>query len=257
MIQKYFVAKDGVQNGPWTLQEITQQIQNKNITWNDYIYDDKKNDWMFLFEFPDLTELFNRSFKNPLSVKPSVAPTNYYEERVWYILKHNENYGPFCYLDLIQMLQSKTLFEHDFLWRTGRPAWKRLSEIEEFNTSRLKEVFKILADEDKANAEKVFFRRRHPRANYKCELLIHDKQKVYSAQSIEISAGGASFKIDNVSFDLDSQVYLHFKPGGDVPAFNAVCQVVSKVGGNLYGVKFSHVASSAKDSIAKFTKKAA
>ncbi|MGZ3689854.1 MAG: GYF domain-containing protein [Pseudobdellovibrio sp.] len=256
MVQKYFIAKDGLQTGPYTLQEITQHLQSKHVSWNDYIYDDKKNDWMFLFEFPELTELFNRSFKNPLSAKPTTAPTNYYEERVWYILKHNENYGPFCYLDLIQMLQSKTLFEHDFLWRTGRPSWKRLSEIEEFNSARLKEVFKILATEDKESAGKVFFRRRHPRAQYKCELLIHDKQKVYSAQSMEISAGGASFKIDNVSFELESQIYLHFKPGGDVPPFNAVCKIVNKVADGLYGVSFVHVASSAKDSIAKFTKKA-
>ena len=90
MVQKYFIAKDGLQTGPYTLQEITQHLQSKHVSWNDYIYDEKKNDWMFLFEFPDLTELFNRSFKNPLSVKPTATPSNYYEERVWYILKHNE-----------------------------------------------------------------------------------------------------------------------------------------------------------------------
>lgn len=254
-MQKYFVAKDGIQKGPWTLQEITQNIHNKVISWNDYIYDDKNNDWLFLFEFPALTEIFNRSFKNPLNNKLSTAPTNYYEERVWYILKQNENYGPFCYLDLIQMLQSKTLFEHDYLWRIGRPSWKRLSEIEEFSVDRLKEVFKLVS-ENKDEAEKVFFRRRFPRAKYKCELLIHDKHKVYSANSIEISAGGASFRIPNVTFPIDSQVYLHFKPGGEVPPFNAVCKIVSKVG-ELYGVSFVNVSSAAKDSIVKFAKKAA
>lgn len=255
-MQKYFVAKEGIQKGPWTLQEITQNIHKKVISWNDYIYDEKNNDWMFLFEFPQLTDLFNKSFKNPLNNKPTSAPHNYYEERVWYILKQNENYGPFCYLDLIQMLQSKTLFEHDFLWRTGRPAWKRLAEIEEFSSEKLKEVFKMLAQDNKEKVEKVFFRRRHVRAKYKCEVLIHDKQKVYSAHSIEISSGGASFKIENVSFEVDSQVYLHFKPGGDVPPFNAVCKIVSRAGA-LYGVSFVHVSTSAKDSIVKFTKKAA
>lgn len=256
MTHKYFVAKDGLQKGPWTLQEITQQLKNKVISWNDYIYDDKKNDWMFLFEFPELTDVFNRSFKTPLTQKPVASTQNYYEERVWYILKQNENYGPFCYLDLVQMLQSKTLFEHDFLWRSGRVAWKRLSEIEEFGSERLKEVFKLVSD-DKQGDGKVFFRRRHPRVKYQCELLVHDKQRVYSANSIEISSGGASFKLDNVTFEVDSQIYLHFKPGGDVPPFNAVCKVVSKSAGGLYGVSFTHVASSAKDSIAKFTKKAA
>jgi len=256
MDQKFFVAKDGLQKGPWSLHEITQYLQKKDISWNDYIYDEKKNDWMFLFEFPELTDLFNKSFKNPLPNKPVGAPTNYYEERCWYILKQNENYGPFCYLDLIQMLQSKTLFEHDFLWRTGRVAWKRLAEIEEFNSDRLKEVFKMLADNQEAES-KVFFRRRHPRAKYKCELLVHDKSKVYTAHSIEISAGGACFKVDHVKFEVDDQVYLHFKPGGDVPPFNAVCKIVSRTNENLYGVSFVHVASSAKDSIMKYTKKAA
>ena len=256
MIHKYFVAKDGLQKGPWTLQEVTQHLQEKDLSWNDYIYDEKRNDWMFLFEFAELTELFNKSFKNPLSSKPNGAVNNYYEERVWYILKQNENYGPFCYLDLIQMLQSKTLFEHDFLWRTGRPAWKRLAEIEEFNSERLREVFR-LTSENKEQDKGVFFRRRHVRAKYHCELLVHDKHKVYSAHSIEISAGGASFKVDHVEFEVDSQVYLHFKPGGDVPPFNAVCQIVSKSGTGQYGVSFSHVASAAKDSITKFTKKAA
>ena len=256
MVQKYFVAKDGVQKGPLTLQEITQQIQNKIISWNDYIYDDKKNDWIFLFEFPDLTDFFNRSFKTPLLQKPAPKTHNYYDERVWYILKQNENYGPFCYLDLIQMLQSKTLFEHDFLWRSGRMSWKRLSEIEEFSPERLKDVFKLITD-NKEEDRKVFFRRRHPRVKYQCELLVHDKQRVYSANSIEISAGGASFKVENVSFAVDSQIYLHFKPGGDVPPFNAVCKVVSKTASGIYGVSFTHVASSTKDSITKFTKKAA
>lgn len=255
-MQKYFVAKEGIQKGPWSLQEITQNIHKKIISWNDYIYDEKNNNWMFLFEFPELTELFNKSFKTPLNHKMSGASTNYYEERVWYILKQNENYGPFCYLDLIQMLQSKTLFEHDFLWRTGRLSWKRLAEIEEFGTERLKEVFKVLAEENKDKAAEVFYRRRFPRAKYKCELLVHDQQKVYSAQSIEISAGGASFKVPNVSFELGSQVYLHFKPGGDVPPFNAVCHIVSKTG-DMYGVSFQNISTAVKDSIVNFTKKAA
>lgn len=255
-MQKYFVAKEGIQKGPWTLQEITQNIQKKIVSWNDYIYDEKNSNWMFLFEFPELTELFNKSFKTPLNHKMSGATANYYEERVWYILKQNENYGPFCYLDLIQMLQSKTLFEHDFLWRTGRLSWKRLADIEEFSTDRLKEVFKVLAEEDKEKATEVFYRRRFPRARYKCELLVHDQHKVYSAVSMEISAGGASFKVPNVSFDLDSQVYLHFKPGGDVPPFNAVCRIVSRTG-DLYGVSFQNISTAIKDSIATFAKKAA
>ena len=254
-MQKFFIAKDGVQKGPWSMEEITHNIHKKVISWNDYIYDEKQNEWLFLFEFAGLTEVFNKSFKNPLQTKP-IAPNNYYEERVWYILKQNENYGPFCYLDLVQMLQSKTLFEHDFLWRQGRPAWKRLSEMEEFSGDKLKEVFKHVTEENIDPNRIVFFRRRHVRAKYECQLIVHDQHQVYNAHTVEISAGGASFEIEETSFDIDTQVYLHFKPGVDVPPFNAVCKVVSR-SGHVHGVSFVHVPTNVKDSIEKYTKKAA
>jgi hypothetical protein len=254
-MQKYFVAKDGIQKGPWSLEEIRLNIQNNIIAWNDYIFDDTSEDWIFLFEFPALTDAFNLSFKNPPKSKIGNQVSNHYEERIWYILKQNENYGPFCYKDLIQMLRSKTLFEHDFIWRPGKESWKRLSELEEFSSERLEEVFNHF-EQKEFKSEKIFFRRRFSRANYKCELLIHDNQKVYTAYSIEISAGGASFSISDVVFPIDSHVHLHFKPGGDVPPFNALCKIVSKVG-DLYGVSFVNVSSAAKESIEKFAKKPA
>ena len=40
-MKKYFVAKEGIQKGPWTLDEITDNIQKKSLSWNDYIYDEK------------------------------------------------------------------------------------------------------------------------------------------------------------------------------------------------------------------------
>lgn len=252
---KYFVAKEGIQKGPWTLDEITQNIQNKVLSWSDYIYDDKINVWLFLFEFPLLTESFNKSFKNPVQKSKTITNFDSYKDRIWYILKVNENYGPFTAAEMIQMLQSKTLFEFDFVWRQDQQSWQRLADVAEFHPEKIKEMFDTSFQEN-TEIQKTFYRRRFPRVQYKCELLIHNKHKVFSAQSIEISAGGASFKLDNVDFDIDSRIYLHFKPGGDVPAFNATCKIVSK-NGNKYGVSFIAVSNQAKDSIEKFTKKAA
>jgi hypothetical protein len=254
-MKKYFVAKEGIQKGPWTLDEITQNIQSKVLSWNDYIYDEKVNVWLFLFEFPSLTESFNRSFKNPLQKTKTITNFDTYKDRVWYILKSNENYGPFTASEMVQMLQSRTLFEYDFVWRQDQSSWQRVSDVSEFKHEKIKELFEVSAQEN-TEIQKTFFRRRFPRVEYKCELLIHDHQKVYSAQSIEISAGGASFKLDNVNFEVDDQVYLHFKPGGDVPAFNATCKIVSK-SSNKYGVSFTNVSNSVKEQIVKYTKKAA
>lgn len=254
-MKKYFVAREGIQKGPWTLGEVEQNIQSKALSWSDYIYDDKSQVWLFLFEFPQLTESFNKSFKNPVqAAKMSINPDSY-NDRIWYILKVNENYGPFTASEMIQMLQSKTLFEFDYVWRQDQLSWQRLANVPEFQPEKIREMFESSFDEN-AEMQKNFYRRKHVRSKYKCELLIHNQHKVYSAESIEISAGGASFKIENVDFEIESRVYLHFKPGGNVPAFNATCKVVSK-NGNKYGVSFLSVANAVKDTIEKFAKKAA
>lgn len=254
-MEKYFVAKEGIQKGPWTLDEITQNIQKKTLSWNDYIYDEKNNIWLFLFEFSLLTESFNRSFRNPVQKNKDSSNFDSYKDRIWYILKSNENYGPFTAAEMIQMLQSKTLFEYDFVWRQDQSSWQRLSDVAEFHSDKIKELYEASFAES-SEFQKTFYRRRFPRVHYKCELLIHNKHKVFAAEGVEISAGGASFIVDNADFEIGSQIYLHFKPGSDVPAFNATCTVVNK-NVNKYGVSFNTVSSAIRDSIDKFTKKVA
>lgn len=254
-MKKYFVAKEGIQKGPWTLDEITQNIQKKSLSWSDYIYDDRINSWLFLFEFSLLTEVFNKSLANPVHKNKIMSDLDLYKDRIWYILKSSENYGPFTMIEMIEMLQCKTLFEYDFIWRQDQLSWMRLADVPEFKPEIIKAIYELSQSEN-SETQKSFYRRKHKRVQYACELLIHNKQQVFSAQSVEISAGGASFKIENVSFPVGSEIYLHFKPGGDVPAFNATCSVVSKTG-NKYGVSFKSISSTAKDSIEKLAKKAA
>jgi GYF domain 2/PilZ domain len=252
-MQKYFVAHEGIQTGPWTLDEVSLKLSQKNIDWNDYIYDDKTEDWVLLLEFPALTALFNKSFKNPIKdAKTPVATDDPLRDRAWYILKQNNNYGPFSKAEMIQMLQSKTLFEFDFIWKQGLASWKRLSEVGDFQPEEVRKVYEV---SDAAEGE-IFFRRRHARSEYGCSLILHDQKKIFKGRSFEISAGGAGIIIEDVNFELEQQLYLHFTPGGQVPAFNAICRVVSR-SGNKYGLRFVTVAASVKDSITKYTKKAA
>lgn len=249
---KYFVAHQGIQSGPWTLDEVSAKLTDKNLDWNDYIYDEKNEEWILLLEFPPLTSLFNRSFKNPInSAKPVIHQQDPLRDRAWYILKQNDNYGPFSKNEMIQMLQSKTLFEFDFIWKQSLVSWKRLSEVDDFTPEEVRKVYEQvapLADND------VFFRRRHARTEYDCSLILHDQKKVFKGKSLEISEGGAGIVIENVEFKLEQQLYLHFRPGSQVPAFNAICRIVSK-SGSKYGISFIHIAAAAKVSISKLTAK--
>lgn len=251
----YYIASQGKQQGPFTIQEIEVKLTSQKINWHDYIYDDKAEDWVLLMEYAPFTQLFNKSFQTPLAVvkdKPDIDPA---KKRQWFVLKQNNNYGPFSKLDLIQMLQSKTLHEYDFIWHENMTAWKRLAEVQEFSVQEIRLLFDKYSKKKDAN-DKVFFRRKYVRAKVDSHAIVHDKKKIYKSVGIEISEGGAGLMIEDGEFDKDQQVYLHFKPAPEVPAFNAICKIVSKKG-NIYGVQFLKISAAAKTYIANYTKKKA
>lgn len=253
-MEHFYVAHQGIQKGPWSLNEISQKLSAKELEWNDYIYDQKTEDWILLLEFSSLTETFNKSFKNPIREnKKNNVPADSIKDRSWYILKQNNNYGPFSKNEMVQMLQSKTLFEYDFIWKNDQESWKRLSDIPEFSPSEIKALYAAWRPDQDGE---LFFRRRHARANYASAIIIHDKKKVFKAQSMEISAGGAGIRVAHVTFAMDQELNLHFRPSDQVPGFNAVCKIVS-ITGEKYGVQFLNISTSAKDSITKYTAKAA
>lgn len=253
-MEKYYIAQHGIQKGPWSLEVVSQKLSTKELNWNDYIYDQKLEDWILFLEFPPLTPLFNKSFKNPIAesnkLKTNDDPI---KDRAWYILKQNNNYGPFSKYEMVQMLQSKTLFEFDFVWKNDQDSWKRLADIEEFSAEQIKSLYETWS---KDKDGEVFFRRRHERAHYESTLIIHNRKKIFKAYSFEISPGGAGLTFDHVEFPLQQELYLHFRPSDQVPAFNATCKIVNKSGDN-YGVQFTQISTLAKDSISKYTKKVA
>lgn len=178
----------------------------------------------------------------------------------WFILKGDNRYGPFAYLDLVKMLQEKSLYEFDFIWHNGMPSWKRVAELPDFAPDKIKHL-KHSPDVD---VSEVFFRRRHARARYGASLLVHNNKTVWKGESLEISAGGAAIVIENATLQPGQILFLHFKPGDGVPPFNAICTVVNKqyvqntqsVNAPVrYGVKFTSISCNVQQSISDFTKR--
>lgn len=181
----------------------------------------------------------------------------------WYILKWDNKYGPFSYVEVVKMLQGKSVFEFDYIWRNGQDNWRRIAEVEDFNSEKIVELFK--QKEDPA-VKDSFFRRRHERTSFNGSIIIHDNDKVWKGEAIEISEGGAGIVMQNSLIKPGEKVFLHVKPGDNVPPFNAICEVVSKkyskdVSGRdapvKYGVKFLKIHSAHLDSIKEYIKKKA
>jgi hypothetical protein len=265
-MQKHFlVSKNGYNVGPFDFSELLIKLENRELNWMDYLFDETCQDWVMILEHSQFTEKFNSGWGRP-EAQPIVAtsyrnPNNKFKEKEWWVLRDCNNYGPYSYVEVIQMLQEKTLFEYDYVWHQDLPAWRRVAEVADF----MPETIKTLKDSGDLGVAEIFFRRRHARARYGCSLILHDNKSVYKGHSVEISAGGAGIVIPSQILQPGQAVFLHFQPGDGVPPFNAICHVVSKqfikTNPNLpsdgmtvkYGVRFTSISQNIRESIKTFT----
>lgn len=279
-IQDYFVSHEGKQQGPFSIEIIVNKIKNSELTLVDYIFDQEKNDWVLMMEYPLLARQLqdNKPSAPPQSKnypepsydegKTDPAIVHRFENSLtqpvffsaeWYVLKGENKFGPFSYGEIIRMLQNKVVYEFDFAWHSGLSHWVRIAELEAFKPTQISKI----KDSDMPEISEVFFRRRHRRVRFGGTILIHDNQNVWKGTGVEISAGGAGVVMENSMVVPGQVLYLHFKPGDGVPPFNATCEVVSKqyVEGVKdrktpirYGLKFTAISSSTQNMLSEFTK---
>lgn len=277
-MSQYHISHDGEQQGPFGLDEIVKKVKSSELSLMDFIFDGDQNDWVLLMEFPILADRlkdFKPKAPPKVSIEDQPAPDQELDkikEKVvaaqekadhliteWYVLKGENRFGPFAFTDVIKMLQQKVVFEFDFAWHPGLSTWKRIAEIQAFESQNIEQLKSTLMPE----IEEVFYRRRHRRVDYSATVLVHDNEKVWKGQGVEISAGGAGVVMDNSMLVPGQKLHLHFKPCDGVPPFNAECEVVSKkyvegvkdqVTPIRYGLKFLNINPQTQEVIQNYSK---
>lgn len=260
-MSKHYLSKNGQQVGPWSPEEILAKLKAKDLAWSDYLYDEGKKDWVMLMDHPAFAEQFKYAAPEKVVEQPPTpaASSGDKKEKEWFTLKGDNRYGPFAYLEVVRMLQEKSLFEFDYIWNSSMEGWKRVAEIPEFKPEKIKE----LKQSDLPQIQEVFFRRRHARASYGASLIVHNNRSVWRGEAIEISAFGAGITVESPSIEPGQTLFLHFKPGDGVPPFNALCSVVSKQYTDSaqgpakvrYGVKFTSISQNIQKAIKTYTEK--
>ncbi|MFS4458193.1 GYF domain-containing protein [Bdellovibrio sp. HCB2-146] len=260
MSKQYYLSNSGTHIGPFTLETVLKKVESNEHQWTDYVYDESIGKWLMLMEHPEFSVSFGQMGQIMGDKKSQFAEAQRLHEKEWFILRDGNNLGPFCRLEVITMLQEKTLFEYDFIWKNKMQTWKPVAEVPEFSPEKMRE----LCDSQEVSVKEVFFRRRHPRAAYGASIIVHNSKMVFKGHAFEISAGGAGIMIENKELQPGQSLFLHFQPGDGVPPFNAVCQIVSKqhVSGVSreeapvkYGVKFTNLSQSVRETIKNFTSK--
>ncbi|NJL25213.1 MAG: DUF4339 domain-containing protein [Calothrix sp. SM1_5_4] len=275
------VSHQGQEAGPFTLDEIVAKVRGKELDLFDYIFDESKQDWIMLMEHEAVSaKLKSAKPTRPPQpgkptangkvgatgatgaisgsggtsgaggTKPSGKPQvlESLEEPVistkvtahsaneWFVLKGDNRFGPFNYTDLVRMLQQKVVYPFDFVWHSGMETWKRVAEIPDFENDKIRTLMSNAGND-------VFIQRRFKRKKFQGRVLVHDNTKLWKGYGFEISKGGVGITMHNALVVPGQQLTVHFTGHEDWPAFNAVCEVVSKTFVNddtpvEYGLRF-------------------
>lgn len=259
MQTQFYIYSNGQQEGPFTIGEIESRMKSHQLSMGDYIYVEEKSDWIMLMDFEPLKGMKPNPKKDGRADFKTLKHEENLSAQEWFVLKGENRYGPFALTELIKMLQEKSLFEYEYIWRSGMSNWQRVAEVDEFKPEKIRELKEV------KDMSEVFFRRRHARAKYDGSIIVHDNKRVWKGRGIEISAGGAGLVIENSMLIPGQVLYLHFKPGDGVPPFNAVCEVVSKrflkgikhqEQAIHYGVKFTTIGDKAIGNLTHYAEKA-
>jgi hypothetical protein len=237
---EFFVSKGERQLGPWTLQELAARLASSEIAVTDFVFDDGRQDWMPLFECEALKAHLAQSKPKSAPKKAQASEKTVTETKVetsavgtgttttatagekgeWFVQKGSHRYGPFSYAGVVRALQEKTVYEFDLIWREGMNEWVRIAQHDEFKPERIKAIA--------ATNGEAIIRRQHQRMQFDNEVIVHDNRSVWLGRSVEGSAGGSGVVIENATLVPGQTVLLHFAAKEDLPAFNALCEIVGK-----------------------------
>lgn len=263
---KYLVSHQGEQVGPYSLDEIVGQVRAKKLDLFDFVYDQAKDDWVLLMEYAPLAQMLKSN--KPTARPPQTAATTAAAPQIetiavvaaapaeksahaiteWFVLKGDNRFGPFGFTDVVKMLQQKVVFPFDFVWHAGLDSWKRVAEIAEFSPESIRALLGTSKDS--------FTPRKHARKKYSGRVIIHDNLSLWKGEALEISKGGVGVTMTNTMVVPGQQVTVHFGSHEGWPAFNAVCEVVSKKFVNdsspvEYGLRFLSLSQDAQDEFYK------
>ncbi len=278
---KYLISHQGQETGPFSLDEIVGKVRAKEVELFDYIFDEHKQDWVLLMEHPDLahklksnkpprppqsttavgvgtTTPARTATSNVVDTPPAVPITTVsgsgdaHAISEWFVLKGENKFGPFSYTDVVKMLQQKVVFPFDYIWHSGLDGWKRVAETGDFTEENIRTLFSKTASKKKD----VFLERKFKRKKFDGRVIIHDNLTLWRGAGFEISKGGVGVTMNNALVVPGQQVFVHFTGGGEFPAFNAVCEVVSKKFVNddtpiQYGLRFLSLSQEVQDEFYK------
>ena len=122
-------------------------------------------------------------------------------QREWFLGREDQIFGPFTLEEMIRKKQNNELFDHDFVWKHGLPAWTRVFYVAELKVNE---------------GCQGLNRRRFPRFQVKAPCFVTNHLSSYVGELISLSQGGALIAAQHPFLNINDQITLMVKPSEDL-----------------------------------------
>lgn len=255
MQRQYLISKSGNQIGPMKMEEVLLKLSVQHFNWLDCVYSEVEKEWVALRFHPDFQLKYKEGFGRP-KIQPDFSKLH--SEKEWALYAGDKNIQIYSYQEMLQLIQGKSVFNHDFLWGRGFDDWKCMVDVDVFRPEQIK---KMLAAKNPMVLQ-ALQRREHVRTKFESKLIVHNNKTVFKGSSLEISAGGAGVLIETQQLQPGQSVFLHLQSNKkEIPPFNAIGNIVSKQFCSSkadaryevrYGIKFTNISQSIREHIKKY-----
>ena len=278
--QEFFVVPAGsAQLGPWSEAELQEALTQNRIRYTDYVWAPGAQEWTMLALFyqsrfpapkappqgvavapapkvakakvpeaqPDLKRFTSAAFDQQFGVS---------NESIWFLYKDKEKYGPYRFLEVVQLLQEMKCDPADFIWKPGMNDWERIRNVAEYQPEILKRLANV-KNFSGINLDTVFIKRQFPRVPYDSEVILHDDRQVVIGSATTISEGGAFVRVSKPVHNRGDRLKLHFSAAGVPVPFNCIAEVtqVCKTEPAGYCLKFIYLEQEDQERIAEYASK--
>ncbi|MDR2194528.1 MAG: DUF4339 domain-containing protein [Treponema sp.] len=123
---KFFIIVDGQPSGPLSIDNITQQIEKRQIIRSSLVWKEGMRQWAAAETIPELTGIF------PV-IPPPPPPQAAQSPKSYYIAVNGYPDGPFTTDEVRQKFQSGQINQSALVWKEDMPQWAPISTIPELS----------------------------------------------------------------------------------------------------------------------------
>lgn len=254
---EWFYAVGENYRGPFLAAEIYQKLQNREVSWIDYIYRESDGKWVRVADHPVFQALQPAPPKpKPMVTTPPPPPAKKVPETKWFLFQNETQSGPYSTQEVIRLQTAGQVAAQAFVWQEQFNEWKPIGDVAELKAVAGTPVQMQAAPAPAKPSEK----RTAPRKPLTAQVYATNLKDLVTGVCRDVSIGGMQVLTDQLPGAVGTTIRLNVAPLADsgVTPFVAEGTIVRILEDRRgFSFRFVKLSDEARSAIEKYIERSA